>query len=216
MNFCSECGTERKGNSNFCANCGVTFIETSTKVDHVNVDGHVSCPVCKKSDMVNRTATIVDSGSSRGIAVGYIPHHGFAPAVSASATNLASRLSGVPLPGRPTISMGFGLGLGAWFLAIKWMWDNASGEPDIAYGVLAAAISSPALLVGGLFGVLLAFVVGAPKHETQRAIAINARIRDGYYCSRDDFAFIPGGISGRPEEFVRKVIEEQPKEWRWW
>lgn len=239
--YCRFCGSKTPSDSRFCSTCGKALTEApaviaaATEPPHAPAAGpstpsprheHAAatdsprsgvCPVCHESSAVVKVGTLIDEGMSSGLSVGVggtvigPSAVGVGGAVTQTRTALARRLAPPPRPKQSFfahwISWAFAIGtVIAFFVAI----GMDVGFFGLIFGMMIGLVPGALLgLVGATITVPANSFRWTPvQAEWDRKAA---RVREAYYCRRDDVMF-DSTVSGSPDQFKAKLdIPTKPR-----
>lgn len=221
--FCENCGNELTPSSKFCSKCGLDLQDgDSDSPKRLATKSSMSsiCPVCSKSDLVQKVSVIVDGGTSTMVGLtssvnvvgpNALNVGGFAGVQS---SNLASRLQ-IAIPSAKFriryILLGTLIGaIVGYFLMSNWV---TTGDPNIVTVFLSLSTGIVGMYPGLALGVIWAFVArGFEKSRIQKQVlaAHNTQeiLRNCFYCLRDDFMF-SSSVQGSPDELRNKIFTEE-------
>ncbi len=218
---CVACAELIKFEAQLCKHCGtmqtdLRFSKAASTSASPAKSGKGVCPKCEMSDGVKSVATIVDSGTSNSTSVtllgqmGHLQNAYAGISLGSSSTALAQRLSVfVPEARFRFLSLLAGCILSV-FAAMN-LWFYKGGPLDCGSDLFNAGFAFfVSLFIGPVIGLILGIVVKEIEKiqlrpQQQAATRAIRTLRDSFYCSRDDLVF-NGFISGKPEEFINKLL----------
>lgn len=163
----------------------------------VSPGGPIACPVCHVADALRRVSNIIDAAASttKGNSDSLNLGNGdvtLATYKFATAGELGARLTP---PGKPKDAAGL-VAIAAFLVGL------------IVGAALAAGGSSPtmALVLPVVLPLLAVGAYYAFSGLREREARYNEQVRLsrlGYYCARDDVAFLPGGPARSPEQYAQ-------------
>ncbi len=168
-----------------------------------------TCPVCHQDDRTQRVSGLMDSNTSHtggnANTTGYtVGSQGFSLNESSTKINMTTTsylIRRFNMPKRPSA---FGKVVGVWvviFLITSFLTVGLDGG-------IATLICATAATIGAV----VFYRSKAGKYRQQQAEwdLSRERLRGGYYCSRDDVAFLPGFEGVTPEAFSSACFASSP------
>lgn len=239
--YCRFCGNKTPSDSRYCSTCGKDLTEVPAVVAAAPEPPHTPaavlstpplehehaatpdsprsgvCPVCRESSAVVKVSTLIDEGMSSGLSVGVggtvigPSAVGVGGAVTQTRTALARRLAPPPRPKQSFFTHWISWALAiatviAFFVAI----GVDVGFGGFMIGVMIGAV--PGMLLG-LVGATITVPANSFRWTPVQAEWDRkaARVRDAYYCRRDDVMF-DSTVSGSPDQFKAKLdIPTKPR-----